>query len=168
LISEDRIRERVSQLAARISADHADAGEVVLIGILKGAFIFLADLARQITVPHVIEFMALSSYGRHGANRSDLRVVMDLRESIAHRSVVIIEDIVDSGRTLRHLMDLLATRHPASLRVCTLVRKPSKLEVDVPIDYLGFDVPDAWLVGYGLDYAEQYRTLPYIGVVDPT
>ncbi len=168
LISEVDIRRRVSELAAQISHDYAGKEDVVLLGVLKGAFIFLADLARQLPVPHRVEFMALSSYGKGTVSNGQVRVEMDVRDSIEGSHVIVIEDIVDTGRTLRHLIDLLETRGPASVATCSLVRKPDRHEVEVEIDYLGYDIPDVFVVGYGLDYAEQYRTLPYIGVVEPS
>lgn len=138
----------------------------MLVGVLKGAFIFLADLSRRLAIPRTIEFMALSSYGARGAESGAVRVILDLRTGIEGRHVLVVEDIVDTGRTLHYLMDLLRTRDPASVKTCALVRKKDRHEVEVPIDYLGFDIPDEWVVGYGLDYKEQYRTLPYIGVVN--
>ena len=168
LISEADIRRRVSELAAQISHDYAGKENVVLLAVLKGAFIFLADLARQITVPHRVEFIALSSYGKGTVPSDQVRVEMDVRDSIEGTHVLVVEDIVDTGRTLRHLIDLLETRGPASVATCSLVRKPDRHEVEVEIDYLGYDIPDVFVVGYGLDYAEQYRTLPYIGVVEPS
>lgn len=168
LISEADIRRRVSELAAQISHDYAGKEDVVLLAVLKGAFIFLADLARQFTVPHRVEFMALSSYGKGTVPSDQIRVEMDVRDNIEGSHVIVIEDIVDTGQTLRHLIDLLETRRPASVSICSLVRKPDRHEVEVEIDYLGFDIPDVFVVGYGLDYAEQYRTLPYIGVVEPS
>ena len=167
LIGEEAIQQRVRELAAEISSDYATEGELVLVGVLKGAFIFLADLSRLLEIPRAIEFIALSSYGRSGKSTSGVRLIMDLRESVEGRHVLVVEDIVDTGHTLRHLVDLLETRDPASVRTCALVRKKSRHEVEVRIDYLGFDIPDVWVVGYGLDLAEQHRTLPYIGVVEP-
>ena len=167
LISEDEIRRRVGELADQISKDYTGKGEVVLIGVLKGAFVFLADLARRLAIPRTIEFIALSSYPGAKVSSGAVRLVMDLRESIENKHVVIVEDIVDTGRTLAYLVELLKARDPASVRTCALVRKKERHEVDVAIDYLGFDIPDEWVVGYGLDYAEQHRTLPYIGVVNP-
>ncbi len=167
LVSEDTIQERVRQLAAEISDDYAAEGEIVLIGVLKGAFIFLADLSRRLTIPRVIEFIALSSYGKGSESTGAVRLIMDLRESIEGKHVLVVEDIVDTGHTLKHLVDLLETREPASIRTCALVRKKSRHEVEIRIDYLGFDIPDVWVVGYGLDLAEQHRTLPYIGIVEP-
>jgi len=164
LIDEDHVQARVEDLAAQISDRYRDRGEVVLVGVLKGAFIFLADLARRLTIPHRIEFMAVSSY--HGGSVSgEVRLEMDLRHPVEGQHVIVVEDIVDSGQTLRYLVDLLATRDPASVATCALVRKPRSDQVATPVDYLGFDIPDVWAVGYGLDYAERFRTLPYIGLL---
>lgn len=167
LISEADIQRRVDELAAEISRDYAGKGEITLIAVLKGAFIFLADLSRRLTVPRRVEFMALSSYEEGSTHSGAVRLVMDLRESIEAHHVLVVEDIVDTGRTLHYLIELLETREPASVRTCALVRKRDRHEVEVNIDYLGFDIPDVWVVGYGLDYDEQHRTLPYIGFVDP-
>ncbi len=167
LISAEEIQARVTELAAQISSDYADKGELVLLGVLKGAFIFLADLSRALTIPRQIEFIAVSSY-EHGSVRSGaVRLVLDVRESIEGRHVLIVEDIVDTGHTLHYLIDMLKSRNPASVRACSLVRKELSAEVDVKIDYLGFNVGDEWIVGYGLDFAEHDRTLPYIGIVQP-
>lgn len=165
LISEGAIRSRVVELARRIDADYAEADELILVGVLKGAFIFLADLARRLTIRRRIEFMGLSSY-REGARQGAVRLIMDLRTNIQGKHVLIIEDIVDSGHTLRYLMNALRARGPASLAACALVQKPGALRVDVEVRYLGFEIPDVWVVGYGLDYGERFRTLPYIGVLD--
>ena len=167
LISESDIRTRVAELAEQISADYADRGEVVLIGVLKGAFIFLADLSRQLTIPRAIEFIAVSSYGS-GSKSGAVRLVMDVRGSIEGRHVIIVEDIVDTGNTLEYLIGILESHGPASIRTCTLLHKASRTEVELAIDYIGFSIGDEWVVGYGLDYAEQNRTLPYIGNVTPT
>ncbi|HUO86466.1 MAG TPA: hypoxanthine phosphoribosyltransferase [Thermoanaerobaculia bacterium] len=165
LISEAEISRRVDELAAAISADHADADEVLLVGVLRGAFIFLADLARRLTVPVRIDFIALSSY--EGTTSGEVRLVLDLRESIRDRHVVVVEDIVDTGNTLSYLKRTLAARQPASLKTCVLTRKHDVADLDLAVDYLGFELPDAWVVGYGLDLADRHRALPYIGVVDP-
>lgn len=167
LISESDIRKRVGELAAQISADYADAGEVVLIGVLKGSFIFLADLSRDMTIPRTIEFIAVSSYGA-GSKSGAVRLVMDVRGNIEGRHVLIVEDIVDTGHTLNYLIGMLESHFPASIKTCTLLHKVESAEVDINIDYVGFDIGDEWVVGYGLDYAEQNRTLPYIGNVQPT
>lgn len=164
LIAEETIRRRVRALAREISEDYGEVDELVLIGVLKGAFIFLADLSRALTIPRRIEFMGLSSY-RTGASRGAVRLVLDLRTDVRDKHVLIVEDIVDSGHTLRFLTETLAARRPASLEACALVRKPAGTEVEVDLRYLGFEIPDAWVVGYGLDHDEAYRTLPYIGVV---
>jgi hypoxanthine phosphoribosyltransferase len=163
LIDEQLIAERVEELAATISADYSETEELVLLGVLKGSFIFLADLARRLSIPHRVEFIAVSSYGEE--ERTDpgaVRLVMDVRHDIGGHDVLIVEDIVDTGHTLAYLMKLLLARGPASLRACTLLRKPDRSEVDVDVAYLGFDIPDVWVVGYGLDFAEQHRTLPSI------
>jgi hypoxanthine phosphoribosyltransferase len=168
LISEKKIRDRVDELAAQISLDYADKGELVLVGVLKGSFIFLADLARRLSIPRHIEFIAVSSY-EHGSIRSGaVRLVMDVRRSIEGRHVLIVEDIVDTGHTLHYLIDMLKSREPASVKTCTLLHKEHRTEVDVDIDYLGFNIGDEWVVGYGLDGDEKDRTLPYIGVITPT
>jgi hypoxanthine phosphoribosyltransferase len=162
-IPRERIAARVRELAARIDADYAGVGELVLIGVLKGSFIFLADLARHLTIPHRVEFIAVSSYGDHESTESGaVRLLMDVRHDIGGCHVLVVEDIVDTGYTLSYLLRLLEARGPASLRACTLLRKPDCREVDAPVAYLGFDIPDVWVVGYGLDFAERYRTLPDI------
>jgi len=167
LISAADIQIRVSEMAEQISADYADAGDVVLIGVLKGSFIFLADLSRQLTIPRTIEFIAVSSYGA-GSESGAVRLVMDVRGNIEGRHVLIVEDIVDTGHTLNYLIGMLKSHGPASIRTCTLLHKAERAEVDVEIDYIGFGIGDEWVVGYGLDYAEHNRTLPYIGNVQPT
>jgi len=165
LLSEEQIRSRVAELSHRISRDYADVPELLLVGVLRGCFIFLADLARALTIPRRVDFMALSSYERNVKTPGAVRLIMDLRSDIAGRHVLLIDDILDTGHTLRYLIDILGARRPASLKACVLLRKLARLEEEVPIDYLGFDIPDVWVVGYGLDYADQHRTLPYIGVV---
>lgn len=168
LISEDDIQRRVRELADQISADYADCGDLVLIGVLKGSFIFLADLSRRMSIPRTIEFIAVSSYGKGSKSSGAVRLVMDVRGNIEGKHVLIVEDIVDTGHTLKYLIGMLKSHRPASVKTCALVRKAERAEVDVDVDYLGFDIGDEWVVGYGLDYAEQNRTLPYIGVVTPT
>ncbi len=165
LVPADRIQMRVKELAQQISRDYADVEQVYLIGILKGAFIFLADLSRQLTVPHVVDFMAVSSYGKT-AMTGAVRLIMDLREPIDGQHAIIIEDIADSGKTLKYLYQVLQWHNPASLKTCVLLRKNKDI-LDVPINYLGFEIPNAWVVGYGLDYADHYRTLPYIAELKP-
>lgn len=165
LIDADSIRERVRELAAQIDQDYAGQ-QLLLIGILKGAFIFLADLARELQTPHAVDFLAVSSYGMT-ASSGAVRIILDLRTPIEGRHVLLVEDIVDTGNTLRYLQNTLISRRPASLRTCALSRKERPEAMDVPIDYLGFTIPDVWVVGYGLDYADTHRTLPYIGVLRP-
>ncbi len=166
LVSEAAIAARVGELAERISRDHEGVEEVVLVGVLKGAFIFLADLSRRLTIPRTVEFIALSSYGATTRSVGEVRLVMDVRTPIVGKHVVVVEDIVDTGHTLAYLMRLLAARSPASLRACVLVRNPERATIDVPVDYLGFEIPDRWVVGYGLDAGERYRTLPFIGFLE--
>lgn len=160
IIPADKIQTRVKEMAEQICQDFAGGENLYLIGILKGAFIFLADLTRHLKVPHVVDFMALSSYGKTTTSGA-VRILMDLREPIEDQHIIIVEDIVDSGHTLHYLHQVLQGRNPASLRSCVLVRK-QRDNLDVPIDYLGFDIPDVWVVGYGLDFADKHRTLPYI------
>jgi len=166
LISEAAIAAKVEELAARISRDYAGVDDLILVGVLKGAFIFLADLARKLTIPRSVDFIALSTYG-NGTTTGSVRLIMDLRRAIEGKHVLVVEDIVDTGHTLAYLLRNLATRQPASLACCALVRKAARSQVEVPLRYLGFDIPDVWVVGYGLDWAERYRTLPYIGIVRP-
>ena len=160
LITEEAIQARVKELANEISKDLRGVESLYLVGILKGAFIFLADLARQLQIPHSVDFMALSSYGKSTTSGA-VRILMDLREPIEGRHVMIVEDILDTGHTLSYLYHILKGRNPASIRTCVLVRKRRE-SVEVPLDYLGFEIPDVWVVGYGLDFADKYRTLPYI------
>lgn len=167
MLSEDEIASRVAELAAEISSDYADKGNIVLIGVLKGSFIFLADLARRLTIPRTIEFIAVSSYGSASTRTGAVRLLMDVRGSIEDRHVILVEDIVDTGHTLHYLMGVMDSHRPASVRTCSLLHKPARAEVDVSVDYIGFTIPDEWVVGYGLDYAERDRTLPYIGIVHP-
>ncbi len=167
LISAQEIDARVDELAAQISSDYADKGELVLVGVLKGAYIFLADLSRRLTIPRLIEFIAVSSYQHGHLPSGAVRLVMDVRASIEDRHVLIVEDIVDTGHTLHYLINMLKSRHPASIKTCALVYKEGRATVDIDVDYLGFTIGDEWVVGYGLDYAEQDRSLPYIGVVKP-
>jgi hypoxanthine phosphoribosyltransferase len=169
LIGEAEIRAKVAELAQRISADYAGVDDLILVGILKGSFIFLADLARALTIPRSVDFMALSTYGESESTETSgaVRMIMDLRRNITGRHVLVVEDIVDTGHTLSYLLRNLAARQPASLKTCVLVEKPDRREVFTQIDYLGFSIPDVWVVGCGLDWAERFRALPYIGVVRP-
>ncbi len=167
LISEADIDKRVRELATQISTDYADKGNIVLVGVLKGSFIFLADLSRRLTVPRTIEFIAVSSYDNGNIASGAVRLVMDVRGNIENRHVLIVEDIVDTGHTLAYLIGMLESHRPASIRTCALLHKAESAEVDVAIDYVGFGIGDEWVVGYGLDYAERDRTLPYIGTINP-
>jgi hypoxanthine phosphoribosyltransferase len=166
IVSGEDIHRRVSELAEAIDHDYAENDDLYMIGILKGAFIFLADLARKIEVPHVVDFMALSSYGQTTTTTGAVRILMDLREPIEGRNILLVEDIVDSGHTLSYLYKTLQGRRPASLRTCVLLQK-ERDSLDVPVDYLGFSIPDVWVVGYGLDFADKHRTLPFIAELKP-
>jgi hypoxanthine phosphoribosyltransferase len=167
LISEAEIQARVLELAAEISADYEDSDDLVMVGVLKGSFIFLADLSRRLSIPRTIEFIAVSSYGNGSVASGAVRLVMDVRGNIEGKHVLIVEDIVDTGHTLKYLIGMMKSHRPASVKTAALVRKAESAEVDVNIDYLGFDIGDEWVVGYGLDFAEQNRTLPYIGFIKP-
>lgn len=167
LIPADELQARIAELGVEISKDYHDKN-LHLICILRGGVMFLADLMRQINLPHTIDFMAVSSYGT-GARRStgQVRIALDLKEDIHDRDVLLVEDIVDSGYTIASVLELLATRHPRSLQVCTLLDKAERREVDVPIHYRGFVIPNKFVFGYGLDLDEYYRNLPFIGTVNP-
>lgn len=163
LISSDEIQNRVKELAKEIDQAYKDIKEpLILVGILKGSFIFMADLSRYLTIPHVVDFMAVSSYGSSSKRSGNVRIIMDARENQEGRDVLIVEDILDSGHTLDYLIKNFNSRYTRSVKTCVLARKPNSIEFPVNIDYLGFDIPDVWVVGYGLDLAEQGRTLPDI------
>lgn len=164
LYSEEQISQRVSEIGAAISADFAGK-EVMLVGILKGAVIFMADLARKISVPVVLDFMAVSSYGSATKSSGAVQIIKDLDVSIAGKNIVVVEDIVDSGLTLKYLLENLWSREPASVKTCVLLDKPEARKVEVQIDYKGFDIPNEFAVGYGLDYDQKYRNLPYVGAL---
>jgi hypoxanthine phosphoribosyltransferase len=165
LIEEDRLRLRVVELGEEISADYAGR-DLLLIGVLKGAVFFMADLMRHLTVTCEVDFMAISSYGAATDSSGIVRILKDLDISIDGRDVLVVEDIIDSGLTLSYLMRNLESREPASLEVCALLTKPTRREIDVPVRYVGFEIPNKFVVGYGLDFAERYRNLPYVGVLD--
>jgi len=166
LIPEERIRAKVAELAERISFDYADRGELYLVGVLRGSFVFLADLVRRLSVPVRIDFLALSAYPDSDSPSGEVRLLLDLQQSIAGLHVLVVEDIVDTGATLRCLLEILRTRGPATLSVCALLGKPGRIRSGVRTEYVGFDIPDEWVVGYGLDLAGRYRELPYIGTID--
>lgn len=169
LISETDLQNRISELGAEISRDYRDSDDLLLVCILRGAVIFMTDLSRKITVPHAMDFMAISSYGAGNRNSSGVvRITMDLTTNISNKDVLIVEDIIDSGNTLSNVMELLSTRKPKSLNVCALLDKSERREVEVPIRYTGFKIPNKFVYGYGLDLDEYYRNLPFIGVVDLT
>jgi hypoxanthine phosphoribosyltransferase len=167
LIDEKRLQSRIRDLASAIEEDYRDIDELLLVCVLKGAFMFLADLSRELKRPHQVDFMGISSYGSGTKSSGAVRIVMDLKQDVGGRHLLIVEDIIDSGRTLEYLCRNLMARDPATLRICTLLTKPARREVDVPVDYLGFEIPDEFVVGYGLDFDEIYRNLPYIAILKP-
>ena len=166
LLSEDEIREKVRELGGKITADYKNSN-LMLVTVLKGAVVFLADLMRQIDVPAEIDFMVVSSYGSGVKSSGVVKIVKDLDVPLAGKDILIVEDILDSGLTLSYIKELLESRGPRSIRIATLLDKPSRRKVDVQADYIGFSVPDEFVIGYGLDYDEKYRNLPYIGILKP-
>jgi len=167
LIDQERLQARVAELAAEISRDYAAVDDLLLVCVLRGATIFLSDLSRQLAIPHAIDFMAVSSYGASTKSSGIVRILMDLETSILARHVLIVEDIIDSGRTLDYITRNLRTRGPASLKICTLLDKKARREISIAVDYVGFEISDEFVIGYGLDFAEFYRNLPFIGVLKP-
>jgi hypoxanthine phosphoribosyltransferase len=174
LVTEQQLRDKIAELAEDIAKDYRDdcpgtarSSDLVLVGVLKGAIMFMTDLARALTIPVQLEFMAVSSYGSATSSSGVVRILKDLDRDISGRHVLIVEDIIDSGRTLSWLLRNLEARGPASLEVCALLRKPEAVKIDAPVRYVGFDIPNEFVIGYGLDYAERYRDLPYIGTLDP-
>ena len=166
LFSEEQLKQRVREIAAEIEKDYAGK-EIMLISVLRGSFVFMADLCRAIDLPCTLDFMSVSSYGKGTTSSGQVQITKDLSEDISGRHVIVIEDILDSGNTLSYLLRLLENRHPASIRLCTLLDKPDRRTKPVQVHYSGFTIPDAFVVGYGLDYAEKYRNLPYIGILKP-
>ena len=166
LIDEHRLQERIRELGRELSQDYAGR-ELLLVGVLKGAVFFMADLMRALTVPCEIDFMAISSYGAATDSSGVVRILKDLDINIEGRHVLVVEDIIDSGLTLSYLMRNLEAREPASLEICALLTKPDRREIEVPVRYVGFEIPNRFVIGYGLDFAERYRNLPYVGVLDP-
>ena len=166
LIDEQTLRARVVELGEEISGEYAGR-DLLLVGVLKGAVFFMADLMRELTVPCEIDFMAISSYGAATDSSGVVRILKDLDTNIAGRDVLVVEDIVDSGLTLSYLMRNLGARKPATLEVCALLTKPERREIDVPVSYVGFEIPNRFVIGYGLDFAERYRNLPYVAVLHP-
>lgn len=167
LIDQQALQARTQELAQKIAEDYHDYEDLLLICVLKGAFMFLADLTRELDLPHELDFMGVSSYGASTESSGVVRIVLDLKQDIGGRNVLIVEDIIDSGRTLDYLRRILLARSPASLRIVSLLDKPERREVDVPVDYTGFHIPNEFVVGYGLDFGEIYRNLPYIAILKP-
>jgi hypoxanthine phosphoribosyltransferase len=166
LIEEEALQARVRELGAEISRDYAGR-DLLLVGVLKGAVFFMADLMRELTIPCEIDFMAISSYGARTDSSGVVRILKDLDLNISGRNVLVVEDIIDSGLTLSYLVRSLTARKPASVDICALLTKPERREVDVPVRYIGFEIPNEFVIGYGLDYAERYRNLPHVAVLHP-
>ena len=165
LISEEEVDARIRELGEKISKEY-EGKQIHLICVLKGGVFFMCELAKRITVPVSLDFMQVSSYGDATESSGIVRIKKDLDDTMENKEVIIVEDIIDSGRTLHYLIPVLKQRNPKSIRLCALLNKPDRREVEVQIDYLGFDIPDEFVIGYGLDYAQKYRNLPYIGVVE--
>ncbi len=165
LISEEKVNARIAEMGAKISEDYKGK-EIHLIAILKGSVFFACELAKRITIPVTLDFMSVSSYGNSRESSGIVKISKDLDEPIAGKEVLVVEDIIDSGKTLNHLKPMLLSRGPASLKLCTLLSKPDRREVDVDVEYIGFDIPDEFVVGYGLDVAQKYRNLPYVGIAE--
>ena len=165
LISADALQQRIRELAGEIEADHPSGQEIHLVGVLKGGFVFMADLIRAMSARVTLDFIAVSSYAQSTRSSGEVRLLKDLDSRLEGRHVVIVEDIVDTGLTLKYLQEILHARGPRTLKTACLLSKPSRRKVDAPVDYVGFTIEDKFVVGYGLDYAEQYRNLPYIGVL---
>lgn len=165
IVTQEQMRTRIKDLGRQIASDYADK-DLILVGILKGAFAFYADLARAIRIPLRVDFLVVSSYGSRAKTSGKVKMVTDLTENIAGKDVLLVEDIVDSGLTLRHLTKTLSKRKPKSIKVCALLDKPDRRKVTVHVDYVGFEIPNKYVVGYGLDYQQKYRNLPYLAVLD--
>ncbi len=166
LLTKEQLEQRIKELGAEITRDY-QGKELVLAAVLRGSYVFMADLTRAIDLPLTVDFMAVSSYGAGTVSSGQVEIKKDLSDPIEGKNLLIIEDILDSGNTLYYLMDVLSARHPASIRICTLLDKPERRVKPIKADYAGFVIPDAFVVGYGLDYAEKYRNLPYVGVLKP-
>ncbi len=167
LISADDIATRIDEMAAEIEKDYRGKEDIVLIGLLRGSVVFLSDLARKINLEAKMDFMVVSSYGNEMESSRDVRIDKDLAEDIRGLNVIIVEDIIDTGNTLDKVREMLMLREPASLTICTLLDKPDRREAEVPVDYVGFKIPDVFVIGYGIDYAQKHRNLPYVGKVIP-
>ena len=166
LLTQEQLAAKVKELGDQISKDY-QGKEILMIGILRGAVIFMADLARAVKVPVALDFMAVSSYGQSTSSSGIVRILKDLDEEVQGKHLLIVEDIIDSGLTLKYLLENLKSRNPASIKICTLLNKPERRKAEVPVEYNGFTIPDNFVVGYGLDYAEKYRNLPFIGILKP-
>ncbi|MBC8536615.1 hypoxanthine phosphoribosyltransferase [Feifania hominis] len=166
LLSKEEIDAKVAELGRQISRDYADKN-LLLVGVLKGSVVFMSDLLRQITVPAAIDFMSVSSYGAGTQSSGVVKIIKDLDIPLENYDLLIVEDILDSGLTLHYIMEMMQSRNPRSIRLCTLLNKPERRRAPVTVDYEGFQIPDEFVVGYGLDYAEKYRNLPYIGILKP-
>lgn len=167
MISEQEVKNRIAELGAQITAHYQGSNDLVLIGLLRGSFMFMADLARTIDLPQEVDFMTASSYGNSMNSNRDVRILKDLDDDINGKDVLIVEDIIDTGYTLSKVREILSLRSPKSLAICTLLDKPERREVEVPVEWVGFTIPDEFVVGYGIDYAQKYRNLSYIGKVVP-
>ncbi len=165
LISQEEIAAKVKEMGAKITADFAGEDSLIVVGLLKGSILFMADLIREIKLPIKIDFMTASSYGNQKETSREVKIVKDLEENIMGKNVLIVEDIIDSGLTLNKILEILKAREPKNLRLATFLNKPSRREVNVNIDYNGYDIPDEFVVGYGLDYAQNYRNLSYVGIL---
>ncbi|MFK7800924.1 MAG: hypoxanthine phosphoribosyltransferase [Anaerolineae bacterium] len=167
LIDEQKLHSRIQEIGKQIEADYADSEDLLMVCILKGSYMFMSDLSRACKIAHMVDFMAVSSYGDETKSSGAVRIALDLRSAIEGRDVIIVEDIVDTGLTLSYLLENLKARKPKSLKVVSLLSKPARHKVHVPVDYLGFEVPDEFVIGYGLDFAQLYRNLPYVAVLKP-
>jgi len=166
LISEAEIQGIVAKLGQQITLYYQNSTQpLIVVGLLRGSFVFMADLVRQIQLPVITDFMTVSSYGDSTESSGNIKIIMDLDESIQGRDILLVEDIIDTGRTLSKVVELLKSRQPSSMKICTLLNKPSRREIDIQVDFSGIEIPDEFVVGYGLDYAQEYRNLPYVGVL---
>ena len=166
MISEAEIAARITELSHDITKSYKDTDQLVVVGLLRGSFVFIADLVRHLNLPVEVDFMTVSSYGDKMESSRQVRIIQDLETAIKGRDVLIVEDIIDTGHTLSQVIKILETRQPKSLAICTLLNKPSRREIEVPIDWIGFEIPDEFVIGYGIDYAQQGRNLPHIAVVE--
>lgn len=167
LFDEAALKSRITEMGAEMTRDYAGK-EPMLVSVLRGSYIFMADLTRNIDLPCTVDFMAVSSYGAGTSSSGQVKIIKDLSDDIEGKDVIVVEDILDSGNTLSYLIEILKARQPASIKLCTLLDKPSRRTKEVKVDYSGFSIPDEFVVGYGLDYAEKYRNLPYIGILKPS